>query len=149
MAALTIMEDILSPKLRISSRVFLGSTPSSLTPWHILSSLSASSSILRPVSSLAAGSVMHAEHISRCLFLSSESDSRQDSSPLSARRAVLTSRSVTPPRADTTTMAHSPRLSIIDFTLERLSGVPTELPPNFIIFISESCFRFCEPKIMD
>ena len=51
--------------------------------------------------------------------------------------------SVTPPRAETTTTTGWGVASTMCFTLVMLSGVPTELPPNFNIFmnVSRKIFR--------
>ena len=61
----------------------------------------------------------------------------------SAKSAASSSRSVTPPRAETTTITGSFSFSMICLTIFKLSGLPTELPPNFITFIP-FCFMISE-----
>ena len=68
-----------------------------------------------------------------CLFFISDNPSSYP--PATASFAVLISRFVMPPRAETTTTNSACSPATMFLTLFMLSTVPTDVPPNFITFI--------------
>ena len=105
------------------------------TPRRILRRSSNNCCVFCTTSCLSAGEEIIFSMISSWRAMISSSSGLYPELLLRAKSAASRRRSVTPFSAETTTITGSCSFSTMLFTNCRLSGLPTEVPPNFITFI--------------